>query len=614
MKKILTLLIVMCFGCLMIKTPIHANTCDYQGINYINPADFSTVTYDTQGTNGFAQLLTSQSQLISIKSNVEYFLLPLYVNKQDFSPYVDIEWTDLPLFQTGVNTNIATFDESGEVIESLTLSKKLYSNSVFCGYAMSFDTDVFSIRFNPMTLSSSSVSVSHFSDIYETFCNSIDGALILIEASRTDELIGSAFHYASVAGSSQYDVSSLYFGENLSLYAYGNIYNGLAPVIDANQYSVYTTVDEPMSIQTLQETIQLRAYDEIDGDITNSIVVSQMNGYDTQVLNVQSVGLRALGSYDIVFSATDQSENTSYCTITMIVRDILRPVLNMNTSTLSYVREVDESPISLVTIINAIDVSDNYSTVTHEITNNSYTGSEQLIGTYSITLMYSDTSQNALEVIVSITVQDTTCPTIMIDALTYATSYTSRFSIETILTSLHLTVSDNYDASIGYQLINNQYTNHEGHVGVYSVTIKVVDSSGNQTTQVFTITIYDDVPPIFYLDVQMVTIELGSNFNYDRIQTLIMQSSSMKTNEFEYEIIRDTYQSHTTSGEYPIDVKIKYLNGDIDYQRIIVNVVEPATPQSNVTFLSKVWDIIKKIFQWIWNIIRWPFVTIAKLF
>ncbi len=608
MKKILLLLLSISLLAFTLKIPTNASTDD--SINLIDPQAFLTI--DTTPLNGqWAKLEISESGFLAIKSGIEYFFLPTYINKLTQLPAN--HWSMLPLFTNA--PSIKLYNDENILIDTITLSKELISEGMLSGYAFSVPTGVTKIKFQNVSLTSTLLSANSFELFYENECMGIDGALLLIEADKIKYLPSAYnFNYNDIRHMPSYDISDLYLGEDLAYYFYGNTYlDNLYPVLEANQYKYKTNVDNPISLEELKSCLQISAYDEIDGNITHKITATSPQ-YLLEVYGVSNVKNRLLGSYNVEFSVSDNAGNISKMDVELIVEDNTRPVLNMATSILTYENEVTNEAISLTQIINNLHVEDNYSSVTIKETINGYLGNEHKLGTFPIEFIYEDSSNNRLSVTVTITNVDTQAPIISMSTNSIDVSYTSKEGLSSLLNKLDIEVNDSFDGDLNYSVVLDNYTNNARYVGLYTVKIRAIDSSGNSSEKTINIQVVDDVAPLFYINNNVIIVKIGTMYKESEITKLLIQRGLSHDSSFIIEVISDDYTpNYNTAGEYIMKLNIKYESGYSQSQTLIFRVVNNNS-NNRISFFAKVWALIKKIFQWLWNIIKWPFEKLAALF
>ena len=88
------------------------------------------------------------------------------------------------------------------------------------------------------------------------------------------------------------------------------------PVFNGFEGIMTTDVDNPISMDNIKKLI--KAVDEVDGDLTNRIVI-ESDSYSDNSYKV--------GTYPIIFSVTDNSGNKATITINILVVDTICPVI-----------------------------------------------------------------------------------------------------------------------------------------------------------------------------------------------------------------------------------------------------------------------------------------------
>ncbi|HHU56002.1 MAG TPA: hypothetical protein GXZ48_04865 [Acholeplasmataceae bacterium] len=579
---------------------------EYMGINQVNP---SCINYEIVESEDGTKVIVNMDEPIPVKEGVEYFILPTYVNKEEFLSS-NKSWELMPLINEGLT--IHEYFE-GEFMDEVFLVQKLYSNGIFVGYRYLVNYFVSEIKLNNLFLESQYVSKSEFSDVFENDCKGkIDCMLLIIEAERINELPTAKDFQYEYSYDEYTDITDLYLGENLSLFAYGNNYpEDLAPVLDSEEYFIETSVNDPITIEEMRLLVGLTAWDEVDGDITDRIEIVDDSNYIDEVVNVDKIQDRKLGVYPIVFSVSDTAGNSATCVINIEVLDITPPIIDEKNSKLNYINEFDGTPISDSKILSNIIAIDNYGDVIKEIIDNEYQGNENILGTYKVTVRCKDPSGNYSDVEVEIKNIDSTAPVITSATTEYETSYTEKLSTETILEAIELSIYDNHDGSLTYEIITNEYENNKSIVGVYLIKIKATDSSGNESTFELTVNVVDDVEPGFLINKNVVIVKAGSFVDTNEIKRILETRKLTQDKNFEIEVVEDGYsENYKKPGNYEVKLKITYNNGDCEYQLLKFNVLPNENHIEKISFLEKVWEIIKIIFQCLWNIISWPFIKL----
>ncbi|MFA7367833.1 MAG: hypothetical protein WC008_05935, partial [Bacilli bacterium] len=105
-------------------------------------------------------------------------------------------------------------------------------------------------------------------------------------------------------------------------------------------------------------------------------------------------------------------------------------------------------------------------------------------------------------------------------------------------------------------------------------------------------------------------ILVNEELDVSKIKDFISQKYNLQNNDFNIEIIKDEYTHNSENeGEYEIGIKIINEDGSIEYDLLTVEVQK----EEKSSFFTNVINGIKKILQFIWNIISWPFIKLFGL-
>lgn len=574
--------------------------------NLLNPSTSTrTVLGDTYDAPGHYKV--TGGDLIPIDSDTEYFLMTTYFNKRIVE---DFKWQDLPYFDERYENSIEIYGNSKEILEAIPLTKKLYAHGIHVGYAISVEEGVGYFRIKELNLTSNAMKKFNIENFFSEFASRVDYGLILIKA-QDIKFLPEPTKYIYQYQEGSYDVSNIKFSEDLSTYAYGNVYaDVMVPVFEIERLVYETSVDNPVSIPDLMKNIGLFAYDEIDGDLTSSITY-QCDEYLNKVYNVSSAKERILGEYIIDFFVSDSSGNCATCSVTLIVSDHVKPVVDYQKSVIYYEFEVYNIFIDEEFILGNIFVSDNHSELTHQILHNSYKGNEDKLGTYEVLIRYFDYSNNYTDVIVTIKIVDLTAPDIKVKKNYYNVSYRVKKNLEDVLKELELEIIDNYDEGLSYEIISNGYKGNENKVGSYIFIIRCTDNSGNYADFEFRINVIDNVAPIIYVNRTKIDITTADFLSISKIKDILIEKERVASNNFDIEIVSDNYTpNYNRKGEYEMGLRIIYEDGEVEYQLLKINV----SKAESKTIFGQIIETIKKIFQFIWNIIKWPFEKLFRIF
>ena len=251
-------------------------------------------------------------------------------------------------------------------------------------------------------------------------------------------------------------------------------------------------------------------------------------------------------------------------------------------------------PRYLQDIINTLRIEDNIDGDVKgnlTITNDTYSSFETRVGTYTIDFYVYDTSNNKSYGSITVYVIDKIAPVIKGPNVVY-NNLSNLESIETIL-SRKFNIYDDHDGNIDDKLIINSDGYNPHLPGDYQITLTVSDNSNNVTTQTFTITVVDDIPPVITIDNSYYIYTSASEYiGIDEMVYVFTRDQLLNASFDSFEICEDTYtQSHNKEGTYKVLLMFNY-GDDVEYREINVVVEkDKVSPKSSSSF-SYLWLIL----------------------
>ena len=281
----------------------------------------------------------------------------------------------------------------------------------------------------------------------------------------------------------------------------------------------------PQAIEVGSPYVELgaTAFDDLDGDITGSIVI------DASAVNASLVG-----SYTVTYDVVDSSGNAAVQVVrTVDVVDTTIPVITLagvNPQTI----EVGSPYVEL-----GATALDNYDgDITGSITINSSAVNTSSVGSYTVTYDVIDANGNpAVQITRTVDVVDTTIPVSTLVGVNPQTIEVGSPYVE-----LGATALDSYDGDITGSIVIDTSAVNASLLGSYTVTYDVVDSSGNPAVQITrTVDVVDTtIPVITLVGVNPQTIEVGSaygelgatasdNYDGDITASIVIDASAVNT-------------------------------------------------------------------------------------
>ena len=294
------------------------------------------------------------------------------------------------------------------------------------------------------------------------------------------------------------------------------------------------------TFEIINQTIEAGAYTTLEPLFTNVID----NSDDVLIYSESGVQMDydTPGTYTVTVRLTDDSDNFSEEDVTIIVEDNIAPTFEIFDQTI----EADDQIcyIDWTTYMTSLtDNSDGVLTSTEALNYIPY----DTPGTYLATVMLTDESLNETSHTIVVTIIDTTAPTFEIaDQTIEAGLYTSLRSLITNIVDNSNTIF--YNSNCSEPGVQMDYDT----VGVYTVTVRLTDDSGNYSDEVVTITVEDTTSPTFVSC--EVTIEAGeyTKINWETYATNVSDNSDGVLTYFEVEDNVD----YNTPGTYGATIKL----------------------------------------------------------
>ena len=374
----------------------------------------------------------------------------------------------------------------------------------------------------------------------------------------------------------------------------------MPPIIATDDINaiIIAKVKENVSISAIQSKIT--AYDEVDGRI--EVKVFEDN---------YSSNYEILGTYTIIFSATDKSGNVAKLTINIKVVDATPPIITGQSSLSSYM----SNPLNIDQIKDSLTISDNYDTNLKNIIikEDNYSSNTQKEGTFTISFITYDNSNNeSSPFIVSIRNIDDIAPTISGDS-SYTVNVKSLLEVNTILDQL--TITDNIDSSPTVEISSDTYTDSYYKVGIYQISVVAKDKNNNISSPfIINIITEDKDEPIFYISQKFIGINSSFEVPIEELITLVNELNNIESDKIIHtSIIENTYsENFSNPGTYTLKLKYEYENNEeliVESNIVVSNYLE----ENKNTPKKTLWSVIKDFILKIWNYIKQIFIFFKEL-
>jgi hypothetical protein len=202
-----------------------------------------------------------------------------------------------------------------------------------------------------------------------------------------------------------------------------------------------------------------------------------------RVAEDQASGFFPLGTTTVNVTATDASGNTTTGTFTVTVTDSTPPVINVPSNLIVEANTTGGANVVLPQA-TATDIADPNPTVSEDHSSGFFP-----LGTTTVDVTATDASGNSSTGAFTVTVMDTTAPTLTLPANLIVQANTTGGANVTLPT---VTATDVADPN---PTVTEDRSSGLFPLGTTAVDVTATDASGNVTTSVFTVTVVNTTPP-----------------------------------------------------------------------------------------------------------------------
>lgn len=364
-------------------------------------------------------------------------------------------------------------------------------------------------------------------------------------------------------------------------------FDGLRPAL-SGQENFAVSVDDPKPVSYFQSF--LTAIDETDGDITDSIYIVNDNYTPNKAV---------LGTWEVTFGVQDAAGNESTLLVYITVADVTAPVITGNSTKvqISYTKTYD-----IAAFKSTLSITDNYDTLSNSdivIHSDGYTSNKSNLGTYTIIFRGTDDSGNYVDFTKQVEVIDDVAP-IINGPTTLTKPAASILTLAEIKSQLSATDAKDGNLTSSITVVEDNYTGNGNKVGNYTITFRVADSKGNETTHVVTVTVIDNIPPIWYIqDGVSIKIVPPATITRQQIIDILVATGQLNiTSTMEINFTHDTYTGNeNTPGVYMMTLAYKDTSGNEGVHTLSVTVLEdenedPITVTPKPSFFESVGEWI----------------------
>lgn len=471
--------------------------------------------------------------------------------------------------------------------------ESLYSNTLQNTVTYSHTSSL--IKTKDQCESLNNISPTYTQPLYDNFLNNRTtnyyfNSYLLDHSEELFEKSLKTFQVPDLISTSDFTISSTY----ISL-------DELPPIIanDTINSIIIVTVNKKVDVNQIKNKIT--AYDENDGVVAIKI---QEDNY--------SPNYTKLGTYSLIFSASDSSGNTSTLSIDIKVIDNIEPIIKGENTLNSYM----SNPLTIDQIKETLTIIDNYDTnlkILH-LSQDNYSSNKQKEGEFTVSFFATDNSNNkSQEFTITIKTIDDIPPTIQ-GNISYTVDIKNKLDTSTIISQL--TVKDNIDQNPLVEIISNTYTSNYFKVGIYQMSLIAKDKSNNESSAfIINIITKDNEKPLFYISQKFIGLDSSNEIKIEDLITLIAEINNINNSKIKNIIIlENTYsKNYNIEGTYFVKLECEHTDNSktILESNIIVSSYNKSTKKN--TPKKSFWSVIKNFFNKLINFIKKLYKQLKEL-
>jgi hypothetical protein len=257
--------------------------------------------------------------------------------------------------------------------------------------------------------------------------------------------------------------------------------DAVKPTLVSPQNTYTIGYKQTFDVEALRAQIQTLSSDNYDPSVTVTIKS-----------NTYTANKNVIGTYSVVYEATDTSGNNQTKTVQIVVIDNVAPVIN-GPSTIAKPKNSVLTESQVRSQLSAFDEISGTLTGTITLVSNDYTGNGAVLGSYLIVYSVSDTAGNSTTKQVTINVIDNTAPFwFMRDNAMIAVDSTVTLTREQIISILTQTGQLTVTATTYVSFPQDEYQGNESTPGMYAVQVKTTSTSGSENLYNIVISVYEN--------------------------------------------------------------------------------------------------------------------------
>lgn len=339
------------------------------------------------------------------------------------------------------------------------------------------------------------------------------------------------------------------------------------PIIEGQ--AIISPIHNPFTME--QVKAQITASDDVDGDLTDSIVYEGGTYEAARLADELTINT----TYTMIFSVTDTAGNKTTRSIDVIVKDIQAPFFGISDTTIDVEYWEDWNAELFISQLLVFDAYDSNPTVT--VISNEFE-IENSLDPQLVTYEATDASGNKSRITITLNKVDLMSPDFGGET-EFDVPFLTKTPLAILLDGMYF--QDEIDGEVSYTIVSDNYTTATTP-GTYQVVLRGTDYSGNHRDQTITIRLIDGMPPILYITKNLlIGTDTVATLTSEQIIALVSQMENILNASI---VVNNYTGNESTYGTYEVIVQGTDSNGEVKMYSTSIYVRSSELNYFTVTF------------------------------
>ncbi|MDY0278525.1 MAG: DUF5011 domain-containing protein [Acholeplasma sp.] len=302
---------------------------------------------------------------------------------------------------------------------------------------------------------------------------------------------------------------------------------------------IINNIDTPYTLDKIKSIANLKAIDEVDGDITSKIKI---------IKDEYSSNMKSIGTWVITYQVTNSFNKSTVYDLIIKNMDLTKPIITgPDTISFGYKEMIDKEDI-LKNYSYSDNVDENL-----EISISSDRYEPNKVGEYNFTISAIDESNNQGTKVIVLKLIDNIKPQ-FIDSNEGVIKINVKDEVTTAILKNGLSAIDEVDGDISnkIEIIEGEVFNK---IGTYEIKFQVKDKMNNSVTHTRTFEVIATNTPVFWVSKNLISIEDVNAMTIEQLVSILTsyEKIDIKTTQV---LINEYSGNETIPGEYKLSILV----------------------------------------------------------